>query len=65
MVEVLRGWELVVELLQGWEVVVLQEQYTQECDLLAVLELWRLLLALSFSLVSSSQVLVSSLLNWG
>ena len=60
------GWDLVVE--------VLQEQYTQVCDLLesqepAVLaesqELCGLLLALSFSLVFSSQVHVSSLLNWG
>ena len=62
----LLGWDLVVE--------VLQEQYTQVCDLLesqepAVLaeslELCGLLLALSFSLVFSSQVHVSSLLNWG
>ena len=61
--------------LWGWDLVeVLQEQYTQVCYLLgsqeaAVLaesqELCGLLLALSFSLVLSSQVQVSSLLNWG
>ena len=65
VIEVLRGWELVIELLKGWEVVVLQEQYTQVCDLLDSLELWGLLLAFSFFLAFSSQVLVSSLLNWG
>ena len=65
VVELLRGWDLVVELLRGWDLVVLQEQYTQVCDLLESLELWWLLLAFSFSLVFSSQVRVSSLLNWG
>ena len=65
VVELLRGLELVVELLLGWEVLVLQEQYTQVCDLLAFLELWWLLLAFSFFLVFSSQVLVSSLLDLG
>ena len=78
--ELLRGWALVVELLRGLELVVLQEQYMQVCDLLesqepAVLaeslELCGLLLALSLSLVFSSQVCVSPLLavsfslNWG
>ena len=70
---ILRGWDLVVELLRGLELVVLQEQYTQVCDLLesqepAVLaeslELLELLLAFSLFLVFSSLVLVSSLLNW-
>ena len=32
LVELLRGWDLVVE--------VLQDQYTQVCDLLESLELW-------------------------
>ena len=59
------GWDLVVEVLRGWELVVLQEQYTQVCDLLDSLELWGLLLAFSFFLAFSSQVLVSTLLNLG
>ena len=52
--ELLRGWDLVVKLLWGWDLVVLQEQYTQVCDLLESLELWGLLLAFSFFLVFSS-----------